>query len=199
MATRLLPALALAPALLLAPGLASAKVDEALAEDIRHLMELTGTADIAARLGAAVERQTVAALQRANPEAGGEAERIVAEVVSEHIAEAEGAEALVSDVVAIYAETFSHEEIRRLIEFYETPLGEKVANEMPQVVGRAMRAGQEWARERMPALQQDLRSRLESAGLWPQPSGSQAPGGAPPSRRGPGGGMGGSPEAAPVP
>ena len=162
--------LALAIAVLTFSSLATAKVGEAKAEDIRQLMELTGTDDIPGQLANAVEQQTLSAIQRANPDAGEQAEQIVSDVVAKHIEQADGRGKLTTDVVAIYAETFTHDEIRQLIDFYETPLGSKVVEQMPQVMRQAMSAGQQWARERMPAVQQEQRSRLQQAGLLPERS-----------------------------
>ncbi len=42
------------------------------------------------------------------------------------------------DFIAVYAEVFSEDELRGLIKFYRTPLGQKLVNKMPLVQQKLM-------------------------------------------------------------
>ena len=55
--------------------------------------------------------------------------------------------ALVDSEVLIYDKHFSHQEIRGLIEFYRTPLGQKTLKELPAVVSESAQAGQKWGED----------------------------------------------------
>jgi hypothetical protein len=46
--------------------------------------------------------------------------------------------------VPIYSKYYSHDEIKQLIKFYETPLGKKVIRITPELAAETMKAGQEW-------------------------------------------------------
>jgi len=60
----------------------------------------------------------------------------------------------------IYDRNFTHEDIRGLLAFYESPLGLKLMKTQPQVVEESMAAGQKWA---MGVLER-LRTKLEDKG-----------------------------------
>ena len=50
-------------------------------------------------------------------------------------------------IVAIWDRHFSHDDIRGLIEFYESPLGRKLVETQPAVMQESMAAGELWARQ----------------------------------------------------
>ncbi len=52
-------------------------------------------------------------------------------------------------VIPIYDRHLSHEEIRGLIQFYETPLGRRLVKVLPQIMQESMAAGEEWGTERI--------------------------------------------------
>jgi hypothetical protein len=54
---------------------------------------------------------------------------------------------LVSMTVPIYDKHFTHEEIRGLIAFYQTPLGAKFVEKMPALAQDSMAAGMKWGEE----------------------------------------------------
>jgi len=51
-------------------------------------------------------------------------------------------------MVPMYDRHFSHEEIRALIQFYETSIGHRMIEVMPQIMQESMAAGEEWGRMR---------------------------------------------------
>lgn len=60
------------------------------------------------------------------------------------------------EVVKIYAEAFTAEEMRELIKFYETPVGKKTIQLLPQLTTKAMVIGQNMVQERSQELQQRI-------------------------------------------
>jgi len=46
--------------------------------------------------------------------------------------------------VPIYDKNFSHEEVRNLIEFYRTPLGQKTVSVLPKLSGELQEEGRKW-------------------------------------------------------
>jgi hypothetical protein len=59
-------------------------------------------------------------------------------------------------IVAIWARHFSHDDIRGLIEFYESPLGRKLVETQPAVMQESMAAGELWARQVLQRIQDKL-------------------------------------------
>jgi hypothetical protein len=57
---------------------------------------------------------------------------------------------LKGDITRIYAEAFSEEELKGMLEFHRSPVGQSVISKMPVVMQRSMLISQ----KRMPDLQQ---------------------------------------------
>jgi len=57
------------------------------------------------------------------------------------------------DVAAVYAEVFSEEELREIIAFYQSPLGEKLLDRMPELMQKSMQITQDRIRPMMPEFE----------------------------------------------
>ncbi len=51
---------------------------------------------------------------------------------------------LYSKIAKIYMEEFTHNEIKEMLKFYETPVGKKMASKSGVLAEKGMKAGQEW-------------------------------------------------------
>ncbi len=71
--------------------------------------------------------------------------------------------ALKGDFAKIYADTFSEEEIKGLIAFYKSPVGQAFVTKQPELMRGAMEVSQKRMMEMMPKLQALMESEL--AGL----------------------------------
>ena len=71
---------------------------------------------------------------------------------------------LMDRVVPLYDEHYTQDEIRKLIEFYETPLGKKVSALRPQIAKESMVVAEEWINFLEPVLVQALAKRLDEEG-----------------------------------
>lgn len=49
-------------------------------------------------------------------------------------------------IIPIYVKFYTQEEIQEIIKFYESPIGKKMIEVMPDMLGERMKAGQEWGR-----------------------------------------------------
>ncbi len=58
--------------------------------------------------------------------------------------------------VEIYTEVFSEAELKELIAFYESPLGQKMIKRMPELMQKSMQKTQAILQRKMPELQQRL-------------------------------------------
>ncbi len=67
-------------------------------------------------------------------------------------------------VVPLYDKHYTHAEIQSLIQFYESPLGQKAAALRPQVAKESMVVAEEWIRFLEPLLVQALARSLEKEG-----------------------------------
>ena len=58
--------------------------------------------------------------------------------------------------IPIYAEHFSHDEIKTMVAFYETPVGQKAIQTMPLAVRESMTATQQWGQATGTAIIEEL-------------------------------------------
>ncbi|MBO9573412.1 MAG: DUF2059 domain-containing protein [Chitinophagaceae bacterium] len=104
-------------------------------ENVRKLLEMTGSGN----LGALLMQKMIADLRKLRPNIPAEFwDGLVKEV---------NPESLVDNVVPVYMKYYSNEEILKLIEFYNTPLGKKVIANTPLITQESYMIGKEWGKQ----------------------------------------------------
>lgn len=68
--------------------------------------------------------------------------------------------AIKADVVRIYASTYTEDELRQLTAFYQTPLGQRLLQTLPEISARSAEIGQRRVREHMPELIEQITASL---------------------------------------
>jgi hypothetical protein len=101
-------------------------------EDIRRMLALTGSAE----LGKQVLDNLMAMQKRLRPQ--------VPDEVWAEIRNGFDDEEMLATVSTIYDRHLSHEDIRGLIAFYESPLGTRLRGELPAILQESMTAGEAW-------------------------------------------------------
>ena len=104
-------------------------------KDIKELLVLTGSA----QLGKQVASQMFDSFEKMYPQ-------VPAEFWNEFKKEMK-TDDLINLMVPIYKKYYTHDEIKDLIKFYKTPIGQKTISVMPSVTQDAMAAGQTWGQE----------------------------------------------------
>jgi hypothetical protein len=133
------------------PGVVHGETSGEKREAILELMNLTG----AGTRGAQVAQGLLAQLKPIFPQ-------VPDELWREFLASF-GSDELTELIVPIYSRHFSLDEIRGLVAFYRTPLGEKVLATLPSITAESIRVGQEWGA----AKARELIERLEERGYEP--------------------------------
>jgi hypothetical protein len=72
-----------------------------------------------------------------------------------------GWEALRGDIAALYAKNYTVEELKELNEFYQTPLGQKTVQIMPQLAAASAQIGQSRMMEHMPEMKAMVEAELK--------------------------------------
>ncbi|HKF25468.1 MAG TPA: DUF2059 domain-containing protein [Candidatus Acidoferrum sp.] len=135
---------------------ATASIDPVKEADIRALLELVGAKDAvedAASLATEQYRQKVI-------EASGNDDRAKA-FVHDYLADFQkkfDANAFDNELVGIYDKHFTDEEIKGLLEFYGSPLGQKVAAELPKINREVQFATRDASTQAARQAWQDLRA-----------------------------------------
>ena len=129
--------------------------------DIERLMKVTKAAEMGAQMGDLMAQQIVQLSGADTPEAVARCREFAATAVREMLAQ----KGLMKELVPVYEKHFSHEEIREMIAFYETPLGKKSIEVMPEVMADSMQIGQRWAARVMPEVREKVIGQMREQGL----------------------------------
>lgn len=121
---------------------AATRIDPSKRADIERLLELTGIKAIVASTMDSTMKSLRPLLISSLPP-GEYREKLIDLFVDKFHSQAD-AQQVLELVVPIYDKHFSDEEIRGLIKFYETPLGQKSVSVLPQVSNEAREAGKAW-------------------------------------------------------
>jgi hypothetical protein len=122
-----------------------AKIDPAKEKDIRQLLELTGAKENIMREMSDLEKELKPMLEQALPP--GEYRTKLIDAFFAKFRSKIDLGQFVDMAVASYDNHFTHEEIKGLIQFYKTPLGQKTISVLPELTSDLSRRGQQWGQE----------------------------------------------------
>jgi uncharacterized protein len=125
-----------------APG---AKIDPAKEADIRRLLDLVGTKAMVTQTVESMSASMKPVLKNSLP-AGDYRDKLVDLFFAKFLAKMD-VQHLLDLAVPIYDRNFSHEEIRNLIAFYQTPLGQKTVSTLPKLTAELQKEGGKWGEE----------------------------------------------------
>ena len=114
---------------------AAPAVDPAFEVDIRALLKATG----AGSMGVQMMDQMITSLKPMAPQLPG--------AFWDDVRAEFNADELVNLVVPIYAKHLTHEDVKGLISFYESPVGRKMIAVQPVLMAESMEVGQAWGQE----------------------------------------------------
>jgi hypothetical protein len=123
-----------------AASASQSKIDPAKEADIRHLLDAAGTVTIVQQVMHNLEQNLKPTLAGSLPP-GEYRDRLVDLFFEKFRSKFDGKRILDLAVVR-YDENFSDEEIKGLITFYQTPLGQKVVNLLPKLTTELQQDGQ---------------------------------------------------------
>jgi len=126
------------------------KIDAAKEADIRRLMALTHTTLLDKQTIGAMEAHVRPAITNALPP-GEYRAKLVDLFVAKYKSKL-NPEELKERAIPVYDKHFSAAEIKEMIRFYETPLGQKVLKEMPVVTAELQQMGQAWGAKFFPRI-----------------------------------------------
>ena len=134
--------------------------------DIIKLLEISGTAGIATKIGIYATNQIIDVFQSNEIEVTPRIIEIIREENSALIKEQiEDDQAHFSYFIPIYDKYFTHSEIKGLISFYESELGRKTVEVMPTLMDECIAAGEKWGQSIAPIAVDRIIKRLEAEGI----------------------------------
>jgi|ERR1700710_602471 len=141
--------LCLAPAL--AQQTAPAEDTAAKRQDIRKLLEVTGSA----KLGQQVLAQMMNTFKATNPK--------VPEEFWDQVMKEFDSGTMIDLIVPIYDKHLTHDDVRGMLAFYQSPLGQKLISVTPAITQESMQAGQQWGLGIAQRIQKQLEERPKSS------------------------------------
>jgi hypothetical protein len=135
-------------------GSAQSKIDPAKETDIRKLLDVMGVKAGAAQTMRAMTESVKPTLTKLLPP-GEYRAKLIDLFFTEFLSRADP-QHVVNLAVPVYDKNFTREEIKGLIRFYETPLGQKSASVLPQLTVELSDAGRKWGEELGRQTMQDV-------------------------------------------
>jgi uncharacterized protein len=131
--------------------------------DIEHLLNMTGALQLGRQFSEALSIQMIRIVKSAHPEIPQKLlDNIPADIDAVISRRMSGLERM---LVKLYAKYFTDGEIKQLINFYSTPIGQKTIKTMPILMREGMMLGQQWGRALSPEIQQRIRNHFKSEGI----------------------------------
>ena len=147
----------------LAAGAAADDLTPQKRADIERLLEMTGATRVGKQMATLSAAHMVQSLKANHPEIPPKAlEALPAEVGA--VFEA-NIGTFVTSIIPVYHRYFTAEEVKGMIAFYSTPLGQKAINAMPGLMSESMAIGQKWGESLGPMIAERVRARLKKEGI----------------------------------
>jgi hypothetical protein len=119
-------------------------------KDIRKLLKITGSGE----LGTQVMSQMVGNMKKAMPQVP---EKFWGDFMKEV-----RTDELVDLIVPIYDRNLSHDDVKELIKFYESPTGKKFVSVLPKITQESMGVGEKWGRDLAERVIKKLQAQQQS-------------------------------------
>jgi uncharacterized protein len=118
----------------------TATIDPQKEADIRHLLDVVGTTALVQQIMNNMTQSLRPMMSNSLPP--GEYRDTLIDLFFEKFRAKFDSKRMLDLAVARYDENFTDEEIRGLIDFYQTPLGKKVASQLPKITSEMQQDGQ---------------------------------------------------------
>lgn len=155
---------------------ANADVDHSKEQLIRTLVNLTDTPEVQALFSQELIDRVSSAISMFGPTLSPQTMNVIQQqtraVVSEHI---QDGDALYSVLAPVYEKHFNLIELSQLVQFYQSPLGQKLVNTSPELMSETMDLGSQWGLSLVPEIVQRVRSQLNNQPAQPTSNGSTSP------------------------
>ena len=134
--------------------------------DIKKLLDVTGSLEIAKNMSEAVVDQMSRALKQARPDVPPETFDIIHDEVNKTISEAMVAKGGFIDLmIVLYHRYYTHEDIKGLLKFFQSPLGRKASSLGPAMSQEGFAIGQRWGESLGPIIDRRVRARIRDKGI----------------------------------
>ncbi|WP_052741666.1 DUF2059 domain-containing protein [Kiloniella litopenaei] len=132
---------------------------------INELLEITQAENTAKLMGKAVVQNIYAGLKQANPNIPPRTLKIIEEVTIEMVEEDINSPSFREDIQRIYSKHFTTDELKEIVIFYKTPVGQKAISKMPLIIQESTANSQNKLQKIMPKIMLRLAKRFKEEGI----------------------------------
>jgi hypothetical protein len=127
----------------------------------RELMELKGVKNLVEPVVVGVVEQTKGVILQTNPGLTKDLDEVGAQLRAEY---APRTAELTSEIVRLYAQRFTEQELKEAVAFYKTPTGKKILAEEPRILDESYARIQQWANKLQEEVTGRVRAELKKRG-----------------------------------
>ncbi len=145
---------------------AAEELTPAKREDIKRLLQATGSMQIAQTMSQAVVNQMTETIKKARPDIPPQMLDVMSDEVNKTISEEMTAQGgFVDLMVALYNKYYTHDDIKGLLAFFQSPLGRKASSLAPVMSREGLVIGQRWGESLAPKIEQRVKARFKEKGI----------------------------------
>lgn len=119
----------------------AASIAPAKRADILKLLHVTGALDVGLKMGTQMANGIIASVKSTHPNVSEQAIEDIQEAVHSTMTQPSVRTRMVNSIVTIYAKYYSDADIRGMLRFDQTPLGQKVIRTLPKVGQESVAVG----------------------------------------------------------
>jgi uncharacterized protein len=127
----------------------------------RELMELKGVKNLVEPVVVGIVQQTTGTILQTNPGLSKDLDEVSAQLRTEYqprIAE------MTNEIVLLYAQRFSDQELKEAVAFYKSPTGKKILTEEPKILDESYARIQQWANRLQGEVMTRVRAEMKKRG-----------------------------------
>lgn len=155
-------ALLLTAASLLPAAAQKAPADPARLAAAKELMDASGTAKQFDAVMPMLMSQLSGSFSRLAPDKSKEIKEVFDKLMPKFT---ERKAELIDQIAGLYAERFTTDELKAIVTFYRSPVGAKMVQTQPELMGQSMQLGQRWGQTIGQELEAEARKELKSRGI----------------------------------
>jgi len=145
---------------------AAEELTPAKREDIKRLLQATGAMQVAQTMSQAVVGQMSETIKKARPDIPPQMLDVMSEEVNKTISEEMTTKGgFVDLMVALYNKYYTHDDIKGLLAFFQSPLGRKASSLAPVMSREGLVIGQRWGESLAPKIEQRVKARFKEKGV----------------------------------
>lgn len=145
------------------PCLAADELSPGKRADIERLLEMTGALSLGKQMAAMTAGQMAQLIKKARPDIPPK----VLDVLPEEIGAVFDANigSFKEAMIPLYHKYFTGDEIKEMIRFYSTDLGQKTVKVLPALMNESMSVGRKWGESLGPAIGERIKARMKKEGV----------------------------------